>query len=349
MQIALSAVLLAAIASAQTTQPEPPKLRTLDVRYDAFIDMHFYVRAALATLPDDASPELRAAVAAAQRVEELIGAQRGWALIESAIANATNAELGVHVCTRLPEDFRTTDDEVRPLREPALALAMTYVALEPEFRQRIWPEHKQSIAAAQDRLTGQLGPHEAECFALISERLRMTLPTDTSVRVLLVAKAPAPGAFTQRRRGGGGVCFVAVDALRGAELHAATLREATRALDLTTHIQPTAFNMLRGRLQAAGLGPPSRAYRLAPYALAAAQADAVVGRFMAPGFQRETRLGDPLDEVVAQIHAPWSEYVKAGGDPGPALDTFVRALAAQAASQPAETSVDRDTVTEESP
>ncbi|RMF79408.1 MAG: hypothetical protein D6744_09170, partial [Planctomycetota bacterium] len=156
MRIVAFAVFAVCLAAAQDTR-NAPALEILDVRYDAFIDMHFFVRAALENMPDDAPPELRAAVAAARRVERELGAQRGWALIESSIANATNAELGVHVCTRMPETIRTVDHRVYPLREPALALAKAYVPLEPWYREHVWPAHRRRVAAAYARLQASLG------------------------------------------------------------------------------------------------------------------------------------------------------------------------------------------------
>ncbi|RMF73159.1 MAG: hypothetical protein D6744_15975, partial [Planctomycetota bacterium] len=181
-----------------------------------------------------------------------------------------------------------------------------------------------------------LGPHESACFETIAEHLRLKIPDERGVRVLLTATAPRPGAVTRRRRGGG-VCYVAVDAFPGDELPAAVLREAIRALDFASNTQPTVLNLLRARLQAVGLGAPSRAYRYAPQALAAVEADALVAKILAPGFERKTSLGDALDALVPVVAPPWREHLASPQrvDLTAAFNRVAEGLKKQATTQPA--------------
>ena len=146
-----------------------------------------------------------------------------------------------------------------------------YARLERAFREQIWPRHRKLIEQTRTVLTEKLLPKQAACFEYVLDRLGMQDPRLT-IPVYLVAEGPTPGAFTHRRRGGGGVCFVSADSGSAALWPEIVLHESIHALDLATADQDTALQCVRKGLREAKIDPKDPLARDVPHTLMFVQA-----------------------------------------------------------------------------
>jgi hypothetical protein len=90
------------------------------------------------------------------------------------------------------------------------------------------------------------------------------------------------------------------------------LHECIHALDISTQSQPTALQVLRKDLQAAGLAPRSEMMRSVPHTLMFVQAGETVRRLLNP---EHKHYGDvagyyaKVPEAVAAVREPWTAYL----------------------------------------
>jgi hypothetical protein len=319
--LAAAVLLLGGIAAAAQ---EPPATRPadgaarasaarparIDLRMSRFVDLHYAMRH-YAELPADKRPEeYQAAANAAAAVNAALSGPLGWGILESALFEASDVAAAKAMAERLPTEFQSMSGAKLPLRELAMQLVKAYEPIETRFGERIWPEHEKSLRTERARLDQELMPHAAKCLAYIERSFRME-DVQATIPVYLLALAPSPGAFTHRRRGGGGVCFVGVDERPGMMVET-ILHECVHALDISTQSQPTALNTLRKDLQSAGLPPRSELMRSVPHTLMFVQSGETVRRLLEP---QHKHYGDvagyyaKVPESVAAVRAPWTAYL----------------------------------------
>jgi hypothetical protein len=299
---------------AQPTQPasRPAAETTLELRLSRFIDLHYFVRhqsQATTTIP--ALEGLADAAMIARELETTLGGALGWGLIEGTLAECADSAEALEACARLPENFTDRGGRSIPIREGTLRLVRAYSQIEPAFLKDIWPRHRELIEQTRNVLTDKLLPKQAACFGYMVDRLGMQDPHLT-IPVYLVAEAPAPGAVTHRRRGGGGVCFISADSGPAALLPEIVLHEAIHALDIATADQDTALQALRKALREAGLDPKDPLSRDVPHTLMFVMAGETVRHVLDPALQH---YGDAagyyakVPAATAAVRPAWTEYL----------------------------------------
>lgn len=311
--IPLILVLIAATARGQTAPTSTPAAQggpRIELLESRFLDMHYAIRA-LADLAEDRRPEaLRGAVKTVAEIEKSLGGQMAWGILEGSLMQAEDVAAARRIAEKLPAEFQSMTGARLPLRELATKLLDAYDPIEREFVQKTWPERQRKIATARKSLESELLPHASRCIIYIEKSLGMNNGKE-AIPVYLVASAPAPGGFTHRRRGGGGVCIVSAD--EKPELLAETvLHECTHALNISTQSQPTVLNELRKKLQQAGHSPRSEAMRSVPHTLIFVQAGETVRRMLNP---RHKHYGDAagyytkVPDATAAVRHPWTTHL----------------------------------------
>jgi hypothetical protein len=298
---------------AAQTQPasRPAAETTLDLRVNRFIDLHYFVRRQSQATTAPALDGLADAAAIAREMETKLGGALGWGLIEGTLAECADSAEALEACARLPETFKDRAGRSIPIREGTLRLVRAYAQIEPAFLERIWPHHRELIEQARKVLAEKLLPKQAGCFGYMVDRLGMQDPHLT-IPVYLVAEAPAPGAVTHRRRGGGGVCFISADSGAAALLPEIVLHEAIHALDIATADQDTALQALRKALREAGLDPKDPRSRDVPHTLMFVMAGETVRHVLDPALQHYGDVAGYYAKVpaaTAAVRPAWTEYL----------------------------------------
>lgn len=301
----------------------------LDLRVSRFADMHFHVRTFVAGVPDANVPAaLRDAVSAARAVEQALGGQTSWGLIEGSLLRAESAAEAVEICRALPESH--TDRAGRPInvRPAAQRLADTYVQLEPEFLRGVWPRHSAAIDAAKVRLTTELIPRQSACFAHAAKSLGMEMP-ELTVPVYLVADAPFPRGFTHRRPGTGAVCVVGVRGVEGSLLWEVVVHEAIHAMDVATEKQDTALQVLRRDLRKLEPAPDPAVLRDVPHTLIFVQAAETIRRVLDPAhrdYGEVTGYYNKVPLAAKAVRTTWGGYLAGDLPRATALELIVAAV-----------------------
>lgn len=292
-----------------TTSAPVPSVR-IELRVSRFVDMHYALRH-FAEAPAEKRPaELRSAADVAGEIEKTLGGALAWGILEGALVEAADVTAARKIAETLPAEFQSVTGAKLPLRDLATRLTTAYEPIEAGFIERIWPEHERKLRATRARLETDLLPHAARCLEYIERSFGME-DAQATIPIYLVAAAPSPGAFTHRRRGGGGVCFVGADE-RAELLIETVLHECVHALDLSTQSQPTALNVLRKELQAAGLPPRSEMMRSVPHTLMFVQAGETVRRLLVPGHKHYGDVAGyyaKVPEAVTAVREPWTAYL----------------------------------------
>lgn len=338
-------VLLASFVSPLHAQPSGPSAPSsdparLDLRESSFIDLHFYIRAqgdepaysrGEAFADAHALAALNAAVDAAERLQSDLGGERGWGLIEPLLAQCTSAADAVAACGNLPESFKPASGGEVQLRDGAVALATAYSAIEPAFLETVWPRHREQIEGARLGLTRDLLKKQDQCFEFITTSLAMNV-SDLTVPVYLVAESPAPGGFTHRQRGGGGVCFIGVEHASGSLLDEVVLHESIHVLDLATQSQDTVLQVLRRKLVENGVPRTDSAWRDLPHTLMFVQAGETVRRLLDESHRDYGEVAgyyDKVPEAAACVRPAWRHHLEGAATAPEAIDEMVRALLAR--------------------
>lgn len=294
-----------------TTSPVERSGSRIELLENRFLDMHYVIRA-LAEVAEDKRPEpMRAAVKTAAEIENSLGGQMAWGILEGSLMQAEDIAAARRIAEKLPAEFQSMSGATLPLRELAQKLLDAYEPIERDFVERTWPDHQRKIAAARKSLAADLLPLAARCIEYIEKSLDMK-DGQQAIPVYLVASAPWPGGFTHRRRGGGGVCIVGVD--QKPELLVETaLHECIHALDISTQSQPTVLNELRKKLQQAGHSPRSELMRSVPHTLIFVQAGETVRRMLNP---QHRHYGDTagyyarVPEATNAVREPWTAHLE---------------------------------------
>lgn len=259
----------------------PAATTRLALHVNPIVDLHDWVRT-LATLPAaPAEPlEIPQAIGHVRDIEAHLGPV-GWSLIEPLLGRVDGLAAARALAERLPERQVLPRVGATDLRAPVLGLLDSYIAMEPHFREQVWPAHERELLAARNWLEENFAPKSDAVLSDVVEHLAMRDPRLT-IPVYLVAEAPPPGGVTHRARDGGGVCFVGLNGARGSRLAEIVLHEATHALDAATAGQPTVLEQLRGQLRDLGVTPADKVYRDLPHTLLFVQSAATIRRLVAP-------------------------------------------------------------------
>lgn len=344
---ALIVPLLASILSAEApvqAPPAPAAVKTrLDFHVDPLADLYQWVRAQAAGTPaggearnGEASfpPFLGPAVETARRIQEKLGSfSPAWGILDGNLWRCESPDALRRRFQALPEALRLPGGCRTAIREDALALAGALAAAYPAFLETLWPDREKRLRARLRDLEKTLVPREGACLAFIFRSLGME-DSGESVPVYLVTSVPRPGAFTCRKRGGGGICFVGVEGLPGTLLHETVLHETLHALDVRTADQKHAFNVLRERLSRAGVSRTDRRFRDVPHTLFFVQAAETVRRLIDP---RHVPYGEVKGyygrvEEISGIEIPqWTAFLDGKCTREEALDAILEAATGKGA------------------
>lgn len=293
----------------------PPVAPELQVR--PLTDLYYEVRARAGArgAPPQEGP-LSAAVAAARVLERSFGFPLPWGLVDGELIGCQTADDLVRACEALPETFTRREPgggtRLQPLHEPAVALARALAAVEADWLTREWPPRRAALEAARAQLAARLqGPRAAALFEHFTGILDLHLAR-AEAPVLLVTRAPWPGAMTFRAPGGGGVSVVGLEGQAGSTLVEVALHEILHTLDELGADQETLLQRVRASLAAAGLSETDRRRRDAAHLLFFVHAADTVRRFVDPGhvdYGESAGLYARLGPYARVVRALWPRYV----------------------------------------
>jgi hypothetical protein len=303
-QLSLLALLLATpIAPSQETASRSPV--RLEFRVSPVLELYQELRAEAAEPAPEGDP-LAAPVSAARALHQQLGSFLQWGPVDGGLGECLTAQDLRAVFAALPEVLEVPRPAGQvakvPLRELALELADAIVAVEADWLERVWPERAERLEAAAERLAATLdGPVGTALFQELCRAQRMQLDGER-VPVVLVTKAPWPGAVTFRRPGGGGLCVVSLGDLEHGLLMETVVHESIHALDVATMEQATLLQVLRSALTTAGFDRRDRRAADTVHALLFLHAAELVRRHLDPEHvdygEREgvyARLGAPIE------------------------------------------------------
>ncbi len=280
----------------------------LDFRVSAVVDMHYYVRA-LADR-ENVPIEYAEAVNAVRELNDALQNAMAWGFIESNLEGCRTFDDVIREFGDLPESSRLFGGRRIQLRSLAINLATAAGKAFPAFEKEVWPQHETSLATARKRIDADLMSKQAECFSFMFEKLGIIDP-GVEIPVHLVVDAPFPEAFTHRRVGGGGMCFVGVANAPGSQLYESILHEATHVLDIASEDRGV-FVELRGALSQAGVSRRDAVYRDLPHTLMFVQAGETIRRIVNPDHQHYGDVAEyyqrvgPVSEIVRKH---WTSYL----------------------------------------
>ena len=293
----------APVAAVRAREPAPVRL---DLRVSPILELYQELRArAEAGEEPDAGDPTAAALAAARALHAALGRGLSWGPVDGRLGDCRTAEDLAAAFAELPETFtpRRPGAEAAPvpLRELAGTLARELAALEPRWLESEWPARAERLRAAAAGLDATLnGPSGAALYRDLCSAQGMTFD-GLAVPVLLVNRAPWPGAVTFRNAAGG-VCFVGVADVPAVLLAEIVVHETIHALDVSSQGQPTLLQDLRDALAAAGHGREDRRAADAAHALLFLHAAELVRGHLDPAHvdygEREGvygRLAAPID------------------------------------------------------
>jgi hypothetical protein len=282
---------------------------SFEFRESPLLDLHMYVRQqASEAARENELPGLDRACSAAQEVEKVLGDPLQWGLIEPMFAQCATAADLVKAISELPGALQLRDGRFIGLRAPALAYAQALSELEPQFLEKLWPAHLESIREGRQRLQKVFSGREADCISHLLQSLGMQDP-GVSAAIYLVSHAPPPQAFTQRARGGS-MCIIGVKEEDESLFAEMLVHELIHVLDLATSRQPTVLVGLRQSLADQGFDETSRAWRDVPHTLMFVQAAATVRAILDP--QHEA-YGDArgyyarVPSATRAVREPWEQ------------------------------------------
>lgn len=317
----------ASLASSALAQPSSPPKTRIELASSPAVDLHFYIRAMAERSRDSWTPELAGAAEAVKKLQEKLGGGLlAWGPIEGQLYGIkTGADLG-ELFSRLSEAKTGPHGDRIPWGEAAGAYGRALVDAEKFFLEKVWPGHEKIIRERTIEIERDLLSKQGECIDFMLNHLGIVDPK-AMVPVFLVADAPFPGAFTFRRRGGLGVCYVSCTDQhhRQSLLYEQVLHEATHAFDLASGGK-SVFGQLRDRLTAAGVSQTDRNLRDVPHTVMFVQAAETIRRLIDPNHKHYGHVAGYYDKVpaaTAAVYEPWIDYLdeKIGRDE--AMDRMV--------------------------
>lgn len=326
---------------AQDPASRPSQKETsFDYRVEPLVDLYHYIReqATRRTEPD-APKEFDAAVAAAKKLCEKLGATTlEWEPLDQRLHECRTAAQLKRAFEQLPESIRRFRGPPVEARAEAIAFAEALIAIEPAFMKEMWPSHQKAIREARERIETQFRPKEAECIRYMLRSLGIDDPHDL-VPVYLVHRSTRPGAYTIKRPGGGGLVFVQVEGKEqgGTLLYETILHEATHALDLSTGMGAGVFSQLREKLAAAGLTRRDPGFRDIPHTIMFIQAGETIRRIVDSKHKHYGVVAGYYERSgrVAQVERRlWIDHLNGKRSRDEAVDSIVRELTAKGDKTP---------------
>ncbi len=305
---------LLALAAVPCAQEES----RLDLRISPIVDLWYEVRAR-AEEPAEAiaaSERMGNAIEAAHALGRTLGSPLAWGFVEGRIAGCERGEDLLESLALLPAEItrRTPSGKGRKirLREPALALGRAVAALEKDWLRESWPERRARIEAARKDLRESLGEgREAALLERIEALLGLRSPEEP-IPVMLVGRAPWPGAVTHRTPKGA-ACFVAVEDRRGPALAEVVLHESLHAMDaVTEHPAPTLLDAQREAFRAAKVPPGDRRAGNALHTFLFLAAGEAVRTVLDPDYEDygvTSGVYERLGKAAAFVRPAWTLYV----------------------------------------
>lgn len=281
----------------------------LEVRVKPFIDLYFFVYKL--SSGSEKAPDI---VGFPQAVEAARQTPLTSTLIDLILFRCENAAEAVEAFSQFPETHKTRKGEIIPLRERAVHLAKSLVAIEKPFLDQVWPQHKVVIEQAAARIVQTLGPKEQEVFAYMTRHLGME-NANYLVPVYLVAETPWPGGFTMWGKSSSstrGICLLSVEANKGSLLLESLLHEAIHALDLETKGTGNILIELQNRLLKAGYTRSDRDFEQAAHFLVFVQTAETVRRMLDPSHRHYGEVKGVYARLplVAKVELPtWTAYL----------------------------------------
>jgi hypothetical protein len=333
------AVVVASLVQAPAPQTparaEPPRIR-IECKVEPFLDLWFAARTAGASESED--PAWIAGAAAKFRAAgTTLGSPLAWWPIEARIATCQSAAEARAACAQVPETFDRRGGSPIPLRALALDLVESLAAIEPEFREKMWPADGALVRAAERELGQTLLAHIDEVVQRHGRALGFD-EFDLAIPCALVARMPKPGAITHRAAGGQGFCFVGVEGLTSSTLSEVVLHEATHALDVAR--DGDLFDSLRERLEAAGVARTDRLWRDAPHTVMFCASAAAVRATLDPrhvDYGEQSGYFAKVGATADLVRKAWGEIEAQQLGPSAAVDLLVAALVPAPPANPAPT------------
>lgn len=292
---------LAAPRPAEQVEP-PPRLV---FRTSPALDLYHWVRAlGSARPPVEPEEPLAEAVQAARELHLQLESFLNFGLIDGRLGDCRSVREIQERLAELPESWARplpggSTREV-PLRALATRLARSLAAVEEHWLEQVWPAHEERLAARREQLEAQLGGERGGAlYRELCTRMRMQA-RELCVPVVLVSRAPWPGAVTFRDAQGAGICIVGIEGLSESLLAEVVVHESIHALDLATADQETLLMALRRALEKAGLDPRGRRVQDSAHALFFVFAEELVRRRLDP---EHVAYGE-REGVYARLDAP---------------------------------------------
>jgi hypothetical protein len=242
----LAAVLLGLAAASGQEAPGRGVTLRLDLRLSPVLDQYFGLRRGVADWILT-SPEVEQRLAPVRALEQAVGSPLAMGLVEGLLGDCRNAADVRAAFETLPETARLRSGRGLILRAPAL--------------------DEETLAAIGTDLARWLG----------------LAPGELQLPVVLVTRAPEPGAFTHRSRDGA-VTFVAAadETLDTGLLCEIVVHEAIQALDVSPLGRDSLLAELRRALLGRGVGPTDPLQRDAVHTLFFLAAAEAVRRHVDP-------------------------------------------------------------------
>ncbi len=320
--------------------PSPPAAQVatktgirIEIHVEPFQDLWFSARSAGAGLGEVPAGFAPAGALFRALGEELGGALAWWPL-EARFATCTSAAEARAACAEIPESFERPGKSPLALRTRALELVDALAGIEADFRTKLWPTDERHVRAAAQELERTLLAKLPDVMRVYGRVLDFD-GLDLVIPCWLVARMPEQGAVTHRGAGGKGVCFVSVHGLAGSALGEVVLHEATHALDVAK--SGDLFDLLRARLEAAGIARTDKIWRDAPHTLMFCASASSVRKTLDPEHVDHGEKSGYYARVGATavaVRAAWDEIEAKQLDRAAALELIVAALAPKAPATP---------------
>ncbi|MFL6194866.1 MAG: hypothetical protein ACJ75H_11890 [Thermoanaerobaculia bacterium] len=308
-------------APAQTPTQAPP---LWELRTNPLIDLHAWMRALVyrpAERPD--IPGLEAAVQAVRK----LGSPPAWGIYDGALIEADSVEGFAKLASELPEAFEPrSGGRSMPMRAPMEETARAYAAIDPAFREKIWPEHRRRIERVEAYLRTTLLPRSREVFADLERSLDAPSPA-SPIPVYVVAVAPLPQAFTFRSQAGP-FSVLAFDGDPRTQWLEIVIHESIHSLDVMAG-ERSVLAGLRTRLEKVPGASPQEIHDFV-HTLMFAQAAGTVRKVFDPGHKDYGDIDGYYPKVpraAAVVVPAWREYLEGRISREAALDRIVEGFA----------------------
>lgn len=309
---------------------------SLDLRVEPFTDFYFWTRAQAAGVVE-IEPPFQPIIDAWMPVQEQIGTFGGFWRFDLAGMIATSPdEFGAWFDER-DETIPSRSGGQIPIRGPGKAMAAAMVPVWPEYLERHWPERRNLLMEAKERLDREFMPEHRRALHYMLTSLAIEDP-EIDLPAFLALDIHPPGASTFRTNDGAAAILSTRELLsegRFSDLAETVLHESTHALDVASRGDQDAFTVLRAKLEERGIGREDPRYRSVPHLIMFVQSEETMRRVYDPGHLAygDTQRGDiaPLYQRNGQaaviVRREWRRHLDGEID----LDTALERIAEQVA------------------